>query len=130
MPACFNYCSLVSRLLFQRQFVLCLSFSILTLNAIGQGNEKNPVAFLRLNEVNNRASRHFLNHYSQATSVRWIRDKNFYIAGFETVNTCAIVFYRNNGIFAFCVKNFLEDVLNADLKSAILRKFPGCQIMM
>src|SRR5580765_7324378 len=114
MPACFNYCSLVSRLLFQRQFVLCLSFSILTLNAIGQGNEKNPVAFLRLNEVNNRASRHFLNHFSQATSVRWVRDKNFYIAGFETANTRSRVYYRNNGNFAFCLKNYLADGLNPD----------------
>jgi len=130
MPACFNYRSLVSRLLFQRQYVLYLSFSILTLNAIGQGNEKNPVAFLRLNEVNSRASRHFLNHFSQATSVRWVRDKNFYIAGFETASTRSRVYYRSNGNFAFCLKNYLADGLNPDLKTAILRKFPGCQITM
>ena len=116
------------RRLFFHCFLPFLLLSLIELNALSQRVENNPPAFLRLNEVNSHASRHFLSHFSQATAVKWTRDDNFYIALFEGGHSRSRVFYYNNGNFAFCLKYYLEDGLDPDVKSAILKKFPGCRI--
>ena len=49
---------------------------------------------------------------------------------FNADNSRTRVYYKSNGNFAFCLKYYPGDALNGDLKSAIFKKFPGCQIMV
>ena len=116
--------------------LLCLrllSFLVLSLvgmQALGQHSEKDHPAYLRMNEVNSRAARHFLSHFSLATRVNWSRDDHYYIASFNDDNSRTRVYYKSNGNFVLCLKYYPGDALNGVLKSAILKKFPGCQIMV
>jgi hypothetical protein len=95
--------------------------------ASGQTTNSEGNAALRLNEVNSRAARHFLNHFSYATGVKWIRDEHNYVACFESDQSRTRVNYDNDGNFAFCVKYYPGDELSGDLKTAIAKKFPGCR---
>jgi hypothetical protein len=128
MPAIHHPIDLKPGRLFSLRFISFVLFSLMVLNVVGQQQEGNPPAFLRLNEVNSHAARHFLSHFSQATSVKWTRSDNYYIAIFESDHSRSRVVYSNNGNFAFCIKYYLADGLNPDVKSNIIKKFPGCQI--
>jgi hypothetical protein len=97
--------------------------------AIGQSVYPAGVSNLRLNEVNTHAARHFLSHFSMAKGVTWIRDDHYFTARFNSENTRTRVNYKSNGNFAFCLKYYRAEALNGDLKSAIVKKFPGCQII-
>ncbi len=130
MPAIFRHFRFSARRLCLPCLISFLFFSLMTLNALGQHEENNSSAFLRLNEVNSHATRHFFNHFSQATGVKWTRDDYYYIASFNADHSKARVYYKYNGNFAFCIKNYLVDELKPELKSAIFKKFPGCQIRL
>jgi hypothetical protein len=100
------------------------------MGAFGQSAYQPGFAYLRMNEVNSHAARHFLTHFSQATGVKWSRDDHYLIASFNSGGATARSYYKNNGNFAFCVKNYSVDALNGDLKSVIFKKFPGCKIIL
>src|SRR5664279_4519974 len=111
-------------------FLFLLIFSIIHVIAIGQNAHPDGSAALRLNDVNSHAARHFLSHFSTANGVKWTKDDHFYVACFITEQSTTRVFYKSNGNFAYWLKYYRSDALNRDLKSAILKKFPGCQILV
>lgn len=128
MPAIFRCRGYTPRRLIYLPLIFFGLFSMSGTRAVAQNAERYSNAVLRLNEVNSRAARHFLNHFSSASEVIWSRDKKFYVARFVSSNSTTRVYYRSNGNFDFCLKYYLDDGLNGDLKSAILKRFPGCQI--
>jgi hypothetical protein len=101
---------------------------LVDISANGQTANSDGAAALRLNEVNSHAARHFLNHFSYASGVKWIRDDHHFIACFESDQSRTRVNYDIDGNFVFCLKYYPADELNADLKIAIVKKFPGCQL--
>ncbi len=105
-----------------------LILSLIHLHVIGQYTYADGNAALRLNEVNSHAARHFLNHFPQASGVKWIKDGHYYIACFNAGNSRTRVHYTSGGNFAFCLRYFPEGALNTTLSSAILKIFPGCRI--
>jgi hypothetical protein len=106
-----------------------LILMLLTLNAPGQRSDINGFAVLRLNEVNSHAARHFLVHFFPSTTVKWFQDEHHYVASFREGDSSDRVYYKNNGNFDYCIKYYGADALDVNLKSAVLKKFPGCEIM-
>jgi hypothetical protein len=128
MPAIFRYFGFYSRRICFMSLILLGVLFLVDLTANGQMANSDGAPALRLNEVNSHAARHFLNHYSYATGVKWIRDDHYYIACFESDQSRTRVNYDNDGNFAFSVKYYTADGLSGDLKMAIAKKFPGCQL--
>ncbi len=129
MPGILPFFGVIPRKLFSSYLLSFLVFFGIGIHAIGQSTNYDANAGLRLNEVNSHAARHFLSHFSMAKGVTWIRDDHYYTARFNSENTRTRVNYKSNGNFAFCLKYYRADALNGDLKSAIIKKFPGCQII-
>ena len=122
------------RFIFRRNFSRCTMFLLLLtfieINAIGQNSVKRHCANLRMNEVNIHAVRHFLDNFSQANSVIWNREDDYYVASFHAGQSIDKAYYKSNGNFAFCIKHYLAEDLDGRLKSAVLKEFPGSQIML
>ena len=91
-------------------------------------NNAKPVAYLRLNEVNRDASRHFRDHFLSNGHEKWIRDNGFYIASFNDASVMNKVYYNMQGAFEYYVKSYGADALNKELKTAVLKKFEGYYI--
>jgi hypothetical protein len=106
-----------------------LVLMLLSMNAPGQRSDVNGFAVLRLNEVNSHASRHFLAHFSPSTTVKWFQDEQHYVASFQEGDSTDRVYYKSNGNFDYCIKYYGATALDGNLKSAVLEKFPGCEIM-
>lgn len=102
---------------------------LLGMNVVGQPLGSNRFVVLRMNEVNVHAARHLLSHFSPTTSVKWFVDEHHYIATFKEADSADKVYYKTNGNFDFCIKYYRSDALEANLKSTVLRKFPGCEIL-
>ena len=101
----------------------------LSSNVSGQGFGNNSFASLRMNEVNVHAVRHVLKHFSPSSTVKWFQNDEHYIANFSEGDSTDKVYYKINGNFDFCIKYYRSNALEAKLKSAVLRKFPGCEIL-
>lgn len=129
MPAIIPSCGSMPRNSSSPRFLLFVILSVVGMHASGQSAYPDGSANLRMNEVNSHAARHFLSHYVSASGVRWIREEHYYIACFDSDRSRTRVHYKSNGNFAFCTKCYREDALDMDLKSAIVKKFPGCQIL-
>jgi hypothetical protein len=129
MPA-FTEHSFTLRKFVARCWLIFLLLSLIELNAIGQNSIKTHYANLRMNEVNIHAVRHFLDNFSQADGVIWNREEDYYVASFHSGHSIDQAYYKLNGSFAFCVKHYLADDLEGNLKSAILKEFPGSRIML
>lgn len=108
-------------------FFLC-AFLLTESNAHGQNAYKKDFSYLRLNEINASAARHFLINFETASDVRWTSDDRYYIANFTEGHTSAKAYYKSNGNFAFCFKYYQADALEEALKSAIIKKFPDGKI--
>ena len=80
-------------------------------------------SYLRINEVNAKAARHFANHFASDGTEKWAIIDGFYIASFSQGNVKTEVFYNSRGGFAYTVKSYPADLLLVDIKLAILRKF-------
>jgi|SRR5450432_53468 hypothetical protein len=106
-----------------------LVLMLLSMNVLGQRSDINGLAVLRMNEVNSHAARHFLTHFSPTTTVKWFQDEQHYVASFKEGDSTDRVYYKNNGNFDYCLKYYGVDDLDGNLKSSVLEKFPGCQIM-
>jgi hypothetical protein len=128
MPAIVPNFGAIARMRLPMRFFGMLIFSIIQLHAAGQPSYADGNAGLRLNEVNSRAARHFLNHFPQASGVKWVRDDRYYIAFFNSDDSRTRVHYTNDGNFSFCLKYFPEGQLDSEHRSAILKIFPGCHI--
>ena len=128
MPAIVPNFGVITRSKSSLRLFIFLIFSLVQIHAVGQSAYADGSAGLRLNEVNSRAARHFLNHFPQAAGVKWVRDDHYYVACFNSDDSRTRVYYTNDGNFSFCLKYFPADVLNADLSSAIFKIFPGCRI--
>lgn len=106
-----------------------LLISLLSLKAISQPLDNNGLTVLRMNEVNTRAARHFMENFSPSSTVKWYQDEHHYVATFQEVDSTDRVYYKNNGSFDFCIKYYRADALEPYLKSIVFKKFPGCEIL-
>ena len=102
----------------------------LTMNVLGQQSEMNSSRVLLLNEVNVTAARHLLKNFSPSAEVTWIQEKHGFVALCNEGDSIVKVYYKLNGNFESCIKYYLADDLDMNRKSILLRKFPGCRIMM
>ncbi len=106
-----------------------LIITLLSLTAISQPLDHNSFALLRMNEVNTHAARHFMENFSPSSTVKWYQDEHHYIATFQEGDSTDKAYYRSNGNFDFCIKYYRADALEANLKSIVFKKFPGCEIL-
>lgn len=83
---------------------------------------------LRLNEINARAIRHFKNHFLQTNEETWIRSNDFYVASFVDKGIMTKAYYHSHGGFAYYVKYYSATSLNPQIRSMIMKKFPGYSI--
>jgi hypothetical protein len=88
-------------------------------------NPSNPgiQRFLRINEVNAKAARHFEKHFIGDGSEKWTILDGFYIASFSQGAVRTEAFYTSRGGFAYTVKYYPAAFLKEDIKLAILKKF-------
>jgi hypothetical protein len=115
----------VKRLLF-----LYFPLLLLTIQVLGQQSDLSKSRVLRLNEVNTYAARHLLKNFAPTAEVTWIQEKHGFVALCNEGDSVVKVYYKLNGNFESCTKYYLADDLNVNLKSTLLKKFPGCKIMM
>ncbi len=117
---------------FPAKRILFLYFSLLflTIQVLGQQSDMNNCRVLLLNEVNTSAARHLLANFSPSAEVTWIQGKHGFVALCNEGDSVVKVYYKLNGNFESCTKYYLADDLNMNLKSTLLKKFPGCKIMM
>jgi hypothetical protein len=130
MPARFRHFVLIIRRFPSPQLLFFCMLMMFGRHVNGQSAFQPSYTYMRLNEVNGRAARHFLNHYAQATVVKWSRDDDYLIASFKTGKATARSYYKINGNFAFCIKNYSGEELNSDLKLGILQHYPGGEIIL
>jgi hypothetical protein len=130
MPAIPPQSGIMHRRNIARCFLFFLLLSLTEINATGQNTVENHCTCLRMNEVNIRAMRHFLDNFSRATDVKWNREDDYYVANFYSGHSIDKAYYKNNGSFAFCIKHYLAEDLDGGLKSEVLKEFPGSRIMM
>src|SRR5579872_2753037 len=97
--------------------------------ALSQQADNKNFALLRMNEVNARAARHFLGNFTTASSVKWFRDHQHYVATFNEGDSTDRVYYKTNGNFDYCLKYYRADALEPYLRSILVKKFPGCEIL-
>ncbi len=114
----------------KRLLFLYFPFLLLTIQVLGQQSDLSSSRVLLLNEVNTYAARHLLKNFSPSAEVTWIQEKNGFVALCNEGDSVVKVYYKKNGNFESCIKYYLADDLNVNLKSTLLKKFPGCKIMM
>ena len=114
----------------KRLLILYFPLLSLTMNVLGQSTDMNSSRVLLLNEVNSSAARHLLKNFSPSSDVTWIQEKHGFVALCNEGDSVVKVYYKLNGNFESCIKYYLADDLNVNLKSILLKKFPGCKIMM
>ena len=117
---------------FPAKGLLFLYFSLLflTMNVLGQPSDMNSSRVLLLNEVNTSAARHLLKNFSPSAEVTWIQEKHGFVALCNEGDSVVKVYYKLNGNFESCIKYYLANDLDMNRKSILLKKFPGCRIMM
>ena len=130
MPAACQTAGLLCRNFVSPPLILICAFLLTELNAHSQHAYKKEFSFLRLNEVKASAVRHFINHFSTASDIRWTSDEQYFIASFMDGHSRAKAYYKLNGNFAFCIKYYQADVLADEVKSAVMKKFPHSEIIM
>ncbi len=108
---------------------LILILSFFSLNVFSQHLDNNGFALLRMNEVNTRATRHFLQNFSPSSAVKWFQNELHYVATFIEGDSTDRAYYKSNGNFDFCIKYYRADALEPYLKSIVFKKFPGCEIL-
>ena len=106
-----------------------LLFTLITMKVVSQPLDNNSLASLRMNEVNTHAARHFLENFSPTSIVKWFQDGQHYIVTFREGDSTDRAYNKNNGNFDFCIKYYRSDALQPYLKSIVLKKFPGCNIL-
>ncbi|HXB43000.1 MAG TPA: hypothetical protein VNV85_03050 [Puia sp.] len=94
-----------------------------------QVNSPLPLTYLRLNEVNRNASRHFRDHFLSNGREKWIKEDGFYIAIFSDPILLNKAYYNVHGAFQFCMKSYGGDGLNEQVKATVFKKFKGFQII-
>jgi hypothetical protein len=114
----------------KRLLLLYFPLLFLAMNVLGQSTDMTSSRVLLLNEVNSSAARHLLTNFSPSAGVTWIQEKHGFVALCNEGDSVIKVYYKLNGNFESCIKYYLADDLNVNLKSTLLRKFPGCKILM
>jgi hypothetical protein len=109
---------------------LYLPLLLITIQILGQQSDLGKSRVLLLNELNTYAARHLLKNFSPSAEVTWIQEKHGFVALCNEGDSVVKVYYKLNGNFESCTKYYLADDLNVNLKSTLLKKFPGCKIMM
>lgn len=122
----------MKRAIYCRSFAapgLILILSFFSLNVFSQQLDNSGFALLRMNEVNTRATRHFLQNFSPSSTVKWFQNELHYVATFTEGDSTDRVYYKSNGNFDFCIKYYRADALEPYLRSVVFKKFPGCEIL-
>jgi hypothetical protein len=130
MPAILRSIGLLMRRFISLRFLSLWLFSLVVMNASSQNVDKNGFNYLRMNEVNSHAARHFLTNFSEANLVGWIKEPDLYVVRFTVGYSTAKAYYDDNGNFICCLKHCLSEELSSNLKSAIFNQFPECKILI
>jgi hypothetical protein len=130
MRSAINLGRLPARRLLYLHLPAFLLIVFLAPNVLGQPFGNNRFALLRMNEVNVHAARHVLSHFSPSSLVKWFQNEQYLIANFKEGDSTDKVYYKANGNFDFCIKYYRAEALDPNLKSVVLKKFPGCEILM
>lgn len=130
LPAIYHRSRLLKGRNFIRFSISLLLLSLIEINALGQHSVGASYASLRMNEVNIHAVRHFLENFPCVKGVFWTRDDDYYVASFHSGHSIDKAYYKFNGNFAFCEKYYLDDDMDVELKSTVLKLFPGSRIML
>jgi len=128
MPAIVPNFGVITRSKSYLHLFIFLILTTIRIPAVGQAAFADGNSGLRMNEVNSRAARHFLNHFPHASGVKWVRDDHYDVACFDADDSRTRVYYTSDGSFSFCLKYFPEGALNTGLSSTITKIFPGCRI--
>ncbi len=88
------------------------------------------VPYLRLNEINATAARHFIRHFSSNGQEKWEMSEDCFIAIYSEAGGSIEnkVYYTKNGHFMYSVRTYGEDQLNPLLKRVTLDKFEAYTI--
>jgi len=130
MPAITTPWGLINRKMISPRIITIVFLSLIEMHVRGQNAGDKGFAYLRMNEVNSFAAKHFLTNFSEATSVSWISESDFYIARFNDGHSTGRAYYKKNGNFTCCIKHDPVEELDKQIKSAIFDKFPGCKILI
>ncbi len=84
--------------------------------------------FLRLNEIDRRAARHFCDHFPNALYPKWFRENKYYVVRFSSAHGGTKVYYLPNGNFDFFMSDYTAEDLDKGLKQKIQKTFPGYDI--
>lgn len=110
-----------------------ICFLPLFLSVVAQGQQQcntNSSQKLMLNEVNASAERHLLKHFSPTAEVSWYLEKHGLVALCNEGDKSDRVYYKLNGNFEGCTKYYTSEALDKSRKSVLLRRFPGCKIIV
>jgi hypothetical protein len=88
----------------------------------------NPPQFLRLNEINPAAYRHFREHFPNCNNENWVKDQKLYTAVFTNGSAITRVYYKLNGDFEWEVKSYGPELLGNELKALVCKSFAGYSI--
>ena len=96
----------------------------------GMHRPKGPegISYLLRNEVNHRACRHFMDHFLNDGSEKWVQQNGVYTASFTAAGVKNKVYYNSKGDFQFSIRSYSSEALNKNIKASILQKFDGYQI--
>ena len=130
MPVACQTAGLLRRKFLSLPLFLFCALLLTESNAQSQNSYKKNFSFLRLNEVKASAVRHFVDNFAGAIDIRWTCDEQYYIASFTDGHSRGKAFYKINGNFAFCLKYYQADALEEEVRSAVIRKFPNCEIIV
>lgn len=86
--------------------------------------------YLRLNEVDIHAARHFMKQFSNVTDAKWLRIDGGYLVRFTNEGNRNDAFYDNRGRFIQSSSYFRENDSPAEIKELINKTFPGYTIMV
>ena len=86
--------------------------------------------FLRLNEINRHAAKHFRDFFSTEGTEKWIKENDCYIANYKEGNSQVNVYYNIHGDFKYSTKAYGMQSLNKEISKTVLQKFSDYNIKM
>src|SRR5215831_14141838 len=84
--------------------------------------------YMRLNEVNMQAARHFKKKFS-TDDEKWTKLNTGYLATYFEHSVATLVYYDTRGKFLYGVKHFNETTVPADLRQMIRRQYENYTII-
>jgi hypothetical protein len=90
-------------------------------------NVSNPTYY---NEINARAMRHFVTHFSEAKDEKWYRTPDMIAVMFTLKGIDYRVDFDKKGNWIETFRNYGETKLSADLRRMVRESYPGYKILL